>query len=70
MCNLSEGVERRGIQKGLQQGLQKGIRAMVIENIEEGASQEKICEKLCRWFELPMEQAQAYVGQYDDRMRS
>jgi len=86
MCNLSEGVERRGIQKGLQQGLQQGIqqglqqgiqrgiqqgiRAMVIDNIEEGVSREKICEKLCHWFELPMEEAQAYVGRYDDRMRS
>ena len=25
MCNLSEGIEQRGIEKGIQQGIQQGI---------------------------------------------
>ena len=34
MCNLSEGVEQKGIQKGLQKGLQKGIQQALTESIK------------------------------------
>ena len=27
MCNLSEGIEQKGIEKGIQQGIQQGILA-------------------------------------------
>ena len=26
MCNLSEGIEQRGIEKGIQQGMKEGIQ--------------------------------------------
>ena len=34
MCNLSEGVEQKGIQKGIQKGLQKGIQQALTESIK------------------------------------
>lgn len=47
MCNLSEGVERRGIEKGLAQGIEQGIeqtrRALILDMLKENESIEKIC---------------------------
>ena len=31
MCNLSEGVERRGIEKGIEQGIEQGIEKTALE---------------------------------------
>ena len=33
MCNLSKGIEEKGIQKGLQKGLQEGRQAGMIDEI-------------------------------------
>lgn len=38
MCNLSEGIEERGIMKGLKQGLQQGIE----QGISQGKAEERI----------------------------
>lgn len=34
MCNLSEGIEQRGIEKGIQQGLQQGIQQGIISGYQ------------------------------------
>ena len=36
MCNLSKGVEEKGIQKGIEQGIQKGIEQGIEQGIEKG----------------------------------
>ena len=43
MCNLSEGVERRGIEKGLAQGIEQTRRALILDMLKENESIEKIC---------------------------
>ena len=35
MCNLSEGVERRGIEKGIAQGMEKGVMQGRTEGVTE-----------------------------------
>ena len=34
MCNLSKGVEARGIQKGMQKGIQKGMQKGILSSIQ------------------------------------
>ena len=34
MCNLSKGVEAKGIQKGMQKGIQKGIQTGILSSIQ------------------------------------
>ena len=36
MCNLSKGVEEKGIQKGIKKGIQKGIEKGIEQGIEKG----------------------------------
>lgn len=44
MCNLSEGVERKGIEKGLQQGLQQARQSVILNMLKDNMSIEKICQ--------------------------
>ena len=37
MCNLSEGIEERGIEKGIKQGIEKGIEKGIAESRMETA---------------------------------
>ena len=47
MCNLSDGVEQKGIQKGMKIGIEQGIaqnqRCIIINMLEENEAIEKIC---------------------------
>ena len=51
MCNLSDGVEQRGIQKGIKIGIEQGIeqgkdqanRLIIINMLKEREQIEKIC---------------------------
>ena len=36
MCNLSKGIEDRGIEKGIEQGIEKGIEQGIEKGIEKG----------------------------------
>ena len=36
MCNLSEGVERKGIEKGIAQGIAQGITQGIAQGIDQG----------------------------------
>ena len=56
MCNLSDLIEERGIERG--------ISAMIIENLEESTSKERIIEKLQKHFCLSYEKAETYFDKY------
>lgn len=66
MCNLSKGVEEKGIEKGrqeglqigLQEGLQKGILALVSSLKKLHLPPEAIQNELCEQFGLTKEQAE------------
>ena len=69
MCNLSKGVEEKGLQKGLQRGLQeglqkgldKGITAMVLTLKELQISSDIILKQICEKFDLTEEAARNYM---------
>ena len=62
MCNLSEGIEERGIEKGIKQGIEKGIEKGIAESRMETAVElmkEKFpMEKISRITRLSMEKLQ------------
>ena len=64
MDGLGMSILAEGIERGIEQGIEQGICAMILDNLEEGTSEDRICEKLCRRFELTKEQAEAYIGEY------
>ena len=64
MDGLGMSILAEGYERGIEQGIERGICAMILDNLEEGISEERICEKLCRRFELDKEQAEAYIGKY------
>ncbi|MEY8336408.1 hypothetical protein AALB16_00040 [Lachnospiraceae bacterium 62-35] len=57
MCNLSKGVEEKGIQKGLD----KGITAMILTLKELQISSDVILEQICEKFDLIEETARVYL---------
>lgn len=61
MCNLSKGVEEKGIQKGIQKGLDKGIAAMVQTLKELQISNDMILKQICEKFDLTEETAKTYL---------
>ncbi len=65
MCNLSKGVEEKGIQKGIQEGIQKGIdkgiTAMILTLKELQISSDVILKQICEKFGLTEETAETYL---------
>lgn len=61
MCNLSKGVEEKGIQKGIEEGIQKGIAAMVLTLKELQISRDVILNQICEKFGLTEEAAEVYL---------
>lgn len=57
MCNLSKGVEEKGIQKGLD----KGIAAMILTLRELKISNDVIVKQICEKFNLTEETAKTYL---------
>ena len=57
---------REKMQIETQEVQEHGIRAMILDNLEEGIPEDRICEKLCRRFELSREQAEGYVAKYKE----
>ena len=43
MCNLSDGVEQKGIQKGIEIGIEQANRLIIINMLKEREPIEKIC---------------------------
>ena len=42
MCNLSDMIEERGIEKGRAEGIEKGKTEMILSMLREGISEEQI----------------------------
>lgn len=61
MCNLSKGVEEKGIQKGIQKGIDKGITAMILTLKELQISSDVILKQVCEKFGLTEETAETYL---------
>ena len=61
MCNLSKGVEEKGIEKGRQEGLQEGIRAMVSALKDLQIADSIILNKIQEKFHLAEETAKMYL---------
>ena len=61
MCNLSKGVEEKGIQKGIQKGIDKGITAMILTLKELQISSDVILKQICEKFGLTEETAEMYL---------
>ena len=57
MCNLSKGVEEKGIQKGIE----KGITAMILILKELQISSDVILKQICEKFCLTEETAETYL---------
>ena len=58
MCNLSKGVEEKGIQKGID----KGITTMILTLKELQISSDVILKQLCEKFGLTEETAETYLS--------
>ena len=60
MCNLSEGIEQRGIQKGIQKGIQTGI--------QKGRMDERLesIQNLMKNLKFSIEQAMTALGIPED----
>lgn len=60
MCNLSKGVEERGIEKGIEKGIEGMVSALIDLNIPNDIIIQKLQEK----FSLTLEEAQSYVKRF------
>lgn len=60
MCNLSDLIEERGIERG--------IEVFVLDNLEENVTKERIIEKMQRRFQVTEDQAIAYFDKYSVKM--
>ena len=61
MCNLSKGIEERGIEKGKQEERQRGIQAMVSALKDLNIADDVILKKLQAKFGLSAGQARKYI---------
>ena len=61
MCNLSKGIEERGIEKGKQEESQRGIQAMVSALKDLNIAEDVILKKLQEKFGLSAGQARKYI---------
>ncbi|MEE0811973.1 hypothetical protein [Blautia sp.] len=55
MCNLSEGIEREGIQKGIQKGFEQAVLSALQTNSP---------ESVAKFMNIPLEQVQEIMGKY------
>lgn len=62
MCNLSKGIEEKGIQKGIQ----KGIMAMISALKELQISEDIIISKICDKFQMTEEMAKMYLSKEEN----
>ena len=61
MCNLSKGIEERGVQKGIQQGMQQGITKLVKSLLELNHSNDTIIRVLMEQYGLTEAEANKYL---------
>lgn len=62
MCNLSKGVEEKGMKKGMEKGIEKGrIYGAITAYEDVNLSKDIILKKLQEKFSLTLEEAQSYL---------
>ena len=49
------------IEEGREEGREEGIYGMILDNLEQGTSQDKVEEKLCKYFAMSRDKAHEYV---------
>lgn len=59
MCNLSEGIEREGVQKGIQTGIPKGFEQAVLSALQTNSP-----ESVAKFMNIPLEQVQEIMEKY------
>ena len=59
MCNLSEGVEQRGIKKGIQKGREQMATDMAMDMLQDN----KPMEEILKYSRLPLERIQELAEQ-------
>lgn len=64
MCNWSEFIEERALNKGRAEGIQKGAEGIIELGIEFGLSQDNILERLQNKLNIPLNTAQEYFELY------
>ena len=67
MCNLSEGVERRGIEKGMARGMELGLtegrEQMATDMALDMLRDDKPMEEVIKYTRLPLERIQELAEQ-------
>ena len=63
MCNLSEGVERRGIKKGMALGLAEGREQMATDMAMDMLQDDEPIEKILKYSRLPLKRIQELAEQ-------
>ena len=65
MCNLSDGVEQKGIEKGIRIGIERGIERGIeqehIRAIQKKLEKNKTVEQIADELELRSEDVQKYI---------
>lgn len=68
MCNLSKGVEERGLQKGLQRGIQKGIQTATFQAIQSlMESMQFSIEQAMTALKIPEEEKPKYISMFKNK---
>ena len=71
LCNLSEGVYKRGLsnglERGIEQGLERGIQGAVELLRESGIDDSTIVNNIMKKYQLSLEDAQNYVYAASDK---
>ena len=64
MCNLSKGIEDKGIQKGIQRGIQRGKVLGAIQVYRSlNTPEEEILKRIMSLFSLTEEEARGYMAE-------
>ena len=61
MCNLSQGIENRGIQKGMEKGIEKGIRGAIDICRKLNLPEKEILRQIMQQYELSEDTAREYL---------
>lgn len=69
MCNLSELIEERALERGRAEGMERGRAEGIVESsLEFGLPENKILERLQSKLNIPLDKAQEYFELYGKQM--
>ena len=61
MCNLSDGVEQKGIQKGIEIGIEQGIEQEHLRAVKKKLEKNKSTEQIADELEIEISVAEMYI---------